>query len=150
MIDQKLFLQIIDTTPLVSIDLILLDADKKTLLGKRTNRPAQNYWFVPGGRIRKNEKLADAIIRISQTELNTSITIKDAQLLGAYDHIYDDNFAAADKINTHYVALGYQVIVDSNFKLTADTQHSEFQWWSQDKLLQSKEVHQNTKAYFQN
>lgn len=149
MIDQKSFLQIIDTTPLVSIDLILVNEEGNTLLGKRTNRPAQDYWFVPGGRIRKNEKLADAIVRISETELNATINLEDTQLLGAYDHIYDDNFAGVDSINTHYVALGFKVIIKDGFTLTADTQHSDMQWWSQEQLLQSEEVHQNTKAYFQ-
>jgi len=107
MISNKRFLKIIDSTPLVSIDLILGNQQGKTLLGKRTNRPAQGYWFVPGGCIRKNEKLADAIKRISLAELGTEITLGEAQLLGAYDHIYDDNFADVDGINTHYVVLAY-------------------------------------------
>ena len=150
MIDNKQFLTIIDATPLVSIDLILEDQQGNILLGKRRNRPAQGYWFVPGGRIRKNEKLADAIKRISLTELGTEITLDDGQLLGAFDHIYDDNFSGVEGINTHYVVLAYTIKLKDDFSIVTDDQHSEMKWWQLDALLDSPDVHDNTKSYFRN
>ena len=150
MINNKPFLKIIDTIPLISIDLILEDQHGKILLGKRSNRPAKNYWFVPGGRIRKNEKLADAIKRISLAELGSELTLSDGQLLGAFDHIYDDNFAGVDDINTHYVVLAYRIKLKEAFEIVADAQHSEMKWWRKEDLLDDAEVHQNTKAYFLN
>lgn len=149
MIDQQDFLSIIDKTPLVSIDLIIENPQGKVLLGKRTNQPAQGFWFVPGGRIRKNETLAVAIQRISNIELGTVFNLDDACLLGAYDHIYTDNFAGVESINTHYVALGYQLATDNDFTIKADKQHSELKWWKKEDLLLTEDVHQNTKAYFQ-
>jgi len=91
----------------VSIDLIVENPQGEFLLGQRVNPPAQGFWFVPGGRIRKNETLADAFRRISATELGVSLPLSRAQLLGAYEHIYNDNFLAEPGINTHYVVLGY-------------------------------------------
>lgn len=44
--------------PLVSIDLMIKNAQDQMLWGRRNNRPAQGYWFVPSGRICKNEGLA--------------------------------------------------------------------------------------------
>ena len=148
MVNNKQFLKIIDSTPLVSIDLTLEDQQGKILLGKRTNRPAQGYWFVPGGRIRKNERLADAIKRISLAELGTEFTLSDGQLLGAFDHIYNDNFSGVDGINTHYVVLAYKISLKENFEIVADDQHSEMKWWHKEDLLNAPDVHQNTKAYF--
>ena len=150
MVTDKQFLKIIDATPLVSIDLILENQHRKVLLGKRTSRPAQNYWFVPGGRIQKNEKLADAIKRISLAELGTELTLSDGQLLGAFDHIYDDNFSGVDGINTHYVVLAYNIKLKDNFEIEPDEQHSKMKWWNKEGLLKDSEVHQNTKAYFSN
>ncbi len=49
-LDRDTFKTIIDTTPLVSIDLLLRNAQGQILVGKRVNRPAQGFWFVPGGR----------------------------------------------------------------------------------------------------
>lgn len=146
--NQTKFLHIIDQTPLVSIDLILKNSQGKVLLGYRNNKPAQGYWFVPGGRIRKNETLAQAMSRISEVELGFSIAIEDTRLLGAYDHIYEDNFQGTPEVNTHYVALGHEVILEKMQLIEYDSQHAQVKWWSVAELLESTSVHQNTKAYF--
>jgi colanic acid biosynthesis protein WcaH len=152
MIPDKQFLQIIDNTPLVSIDLIIEDSQGKVLLGKRTNRPAQDYWFVPGGRIRKNETIAEAIIRISSTELGKELSINDLQLIGNYDHIYEDNYLGEDGVNTHYVVLAYRLkqprLIEVSMDKIRDDQHSEIRYWTREALLKADEVHPNTKAYF--
>lgn len=147
-INKNKFLEIIDSTPLVSIDFIIEDSAGNILLGKRVNRPAMNYWFVPGGRIRKNEKISDAMLRISLAELGSAIAIENAQLLGNYDHIYDDNAFAKQGINTHYVVLAYKVALPTDAVIKADEQHSEFKWWARQDLIDATDVHQNTKAYF--
>lgn len=152
-LDQKTFLNIIDHAPLVSIDLIVRNHEGKVLLGKRQNRPAQGYWFVPGGRVRKNETLADAFSRLTLCELGQKLAYHHARLIGAYDHLYSDNVANARRdedgqlISTHYVALGHEVsLIQAVASL--DDQHSEQAWWSVPELLASAEVHENTKAYF--
>lgn len=148
MLDEKTFLGVIDSAPLVSIDLIIEDHDGRVLLGKRVNRPARGYWFVPGGRVMKNEKLAEAIKRISAIELGISIDMPDAHLLGAFDHIYEDNCFAVEGINTQYVVLAYKLNIGDNTEVRPDYQHSEIRWWPKSELLTSPDVHHNTKAYF--
>ena len=54
------FLAVVAHAPLVSLDLVVRDPDGCVLVGLRTNRPAQGSWFVPGGRIYKNERVAEA------------------------------------------------------------------------------------------
>ena len=54
------FVEVVKKTPLVSIDLIVENDRNEVLLGFRKNEPAKNYWFVPGGRILKNERIAEA------------------------------------------------------------------------------------------
>ncbi|HEB83204.1 MAG TPA: GDP-mannose mannosyl hydrolase [Gammaproteobacteria bacterium] len=149
MIEDRQFLKIIEQTPLVSIDLIVENSQGEFLLGKRVNPPAQGFWFVPGGRIRKNETIADAFRRISATELGVSLSLPQAQLLGAYDHIYNDNFLAEPGINTHYVVLGYALKLMDTSAIVADDQHSQFRWWSRRDLLAANDVHENTKRYFE-
>ena len=55
-LSESTFQTIIGATPLVSIDLIVKNAKGEVLLGYRTNRPAQGYWFVPGGRVQKKSR----------------------------------------------------------------------------------------------
>jgi colanic acid biosynthesis protein WcaH len=68
MIPKKLnkeeFIEVLDRTPLIAIDLIIKDEKNRILLGKRTNEPAKGMWFVPGGRIFKNESIEEAFKRI--------------------------------------------------------------------------------------
>jgi colanic acid biosynthesis protein WcaH len=140
------FLRIVDATPLVSIDLIIRNERGEVLLGQRLNRPARDFWFVPGGRIWKNERVNEALRRISKREIG--VTIDQARLIGAFDHIYEDNFLGAPDVNTHYVVLGFEAHLSSSAKLVGDDQHGELKWWSVDELLASERVHENTKAYF--
>jgi colanic acid biosynthesis protein WcaH len=145
-LDNETFLKIVDATPLVSIDLILRNDKGEILLGKRVNRPAADLWFVPGGRIYKNEKVRAALKRIALAELG--VEVEDTKLIGAFDHIYDDNFAGREGISTHYVVLAYQYHLTSTSQFRPDNQHSELRWWEIKSLLASDEVHENTKAYF--
>ena len=146
MLNDKDFLRIIAATPLISIDLILRNQREEVLLGQRLNRPAQGCWFVPGGRIWKNERVADALRRISEREIGTVIT--ETKLIGVFDHIYPDNFLGAPDVNTHYVVLGMTASLSTQERLVTDDQHGELRWWTVDSLLASEVVHENTKAYF--
>lgn len=140
------FGRIITATPLVSIDLIVRNDQGQALLGFRRNRPASHCWFVPGGRIRKNERLSDALTRIARVELGSDV--QRGRLLGAFDHLYDDNALALPGVGTHYVALGYSCKLPPGARLQADAQHAELRWWDIDALLASPDVHDNTKLYF--
>ncbi|WP_081193744.1 NUDIX domain-containing protein [Halomonas sp. BC1] len=87
-LDESAFRTVVDATPLVSIDLIVKDAQGRVLLGQRVNRPACHYWFVPGGRIQKNEPLGEAFRRLTLTELGCEYERAQAQFQGVYEHLY--------------------------------------------------------------
>lgn len=146
LLEDPIFAGVIAATPLVSIDLIVWNKSAEVLLGKRQNRPAMGYWFVPGGRIRKNERLRDALKRIALGELGFTATA--GKLLGAFDHFYDDNTFGTPGFGTHYVALGYELKMSADTPIIQDAQHTEFKWWNVDALLLSDAVHPNTKLYF--
>ena len=147
-LDDKTFLEIVKSTPLVSIDLVMRNTAGEVLLGKRVNRPAKGDWFVPGGRIRKNEHIWDSISRISKAELGVSVTRGNLRFLGVFEHIYDDNFFEEEEVKTHYVVLAYECHLEDDARIELDSQHSETKWWSVKELLNSPDVHDYTKAYF--
>lgn len=78
-------------------------------MGRRINEPAKGTWFVPGGRIYKNEDLEDAFRRISNDELGVELTIIQAHLFGAFTHKYQTNALGAAGVTTHYVVLAYDL-----------------------------------------
>src|SRR6266487_4533983 len=90
-------------TPLVSIDIVVRSKDGRVLLGRRKNEPAKNSFFVPGGRITKNESLEAAFKRITAAELGLQMELKQARFIGVYEHIYQENAFGKLGFGTHYV-----------------------------------------------
>jgi colanic acid biosynthesis protein WcaH len=148
-LDKQTFSTVIASTPLVSIDLVVVNAKSEVLLGKRLNKPAQGFWFVPGGRIQKNETLDIAFQRLTLNELGVKFSIEQAQLLGPFTHLYTD-YVFGDDINTHYVAIAYKLVVDiEQLNLPMDSQHNQYRWLSPEMLLNNDDVHLHTKWYFE-
>lgn len=146
-LDTHTFQTVIAHTPLVSIDLIVENTQGQVLLGQRLNKPAKDFWFVPGGRILKDETMAQAFSRLTIEELGVELQLTDAQLIGPFEHFYADNFSG-DKFSTHYVVLGYRVILDIDLNQLPKEQHSHYQWFDVVTLLDSDDVHKHTKLYF--
>jgi colanic acid biosynthesis protein WcaH len=147
-LDKELFSKVIESTPLVSIDLVVKNNLGQTLLGQRLNKPARGFWFVPGGRILKDESLAAAFKRLTLDELGEEFNIAQGSLLGPYDHFYDDN-VFGDEFSTHYVAIAYVLLINHELNhLPVDIQHGSYQWFDIASLSNNEEVHINTQNYY--
>jgi colanic acid biosynthesis protein WcaH len=144
------FENVIRLTPLVSIDMIVRSSDGRVLLGRRNNEPAKGCFFVPGGRITKNETLAAAFRRISLAELGVEKQIGEARFLGVFEHLYPTNHFEREGFGTHYVTLAYELTSPVEDALLPKDQHGEYAWQTEAELLRSPIVHENTKAYFRN
>ncbi len=82
---------VVESNPLVSIDLPVQSEQGEYLLGVRKNRPAQGHWFVPGGRVQKNETLDAAFRRLTSQELGIEPERSTATFKGVYQHFYPDS-----------------------------------------------------------
>ncbi len=148
-INKELFASIVKNTPLISIDLIIYNSDEEVLLGYRNNLPARNTWFVPGGRIRKDEKFEEAFNRITLEELGTKISIEKAEFKGVYEHHYPgENFAGLAGFGTHYIVLAFALKMNQSAMNMPNSQHREYRWLKPDEILFADDVHQNVKNYF--
>lgn len=146
-LSQEDFATVVRSTPLISIDLIVENARGEFLLGKRTNRPAQGFWFVPGGRVQKNEPLADAFERLTQAELGMRLPLTAGEFYGVWQHFYDDNFSGTD-FSTHYIVLGFRLKVNQADLALPDAQHEAYRWLTPAALVADENVHDNSRAYF--
>ena len=148
-LDGEQFKGVVGTTPLISIDLIVRNTISQALLGRRNNRPAQGDWFVPGGRITKNETIADAYARLLYKELGVKGgSIDDAKFLGVYQHFYADS-VFGDSPSTHYIVLGFEICLESvDICSVPLDQHDDYKWFDEAALLEMSEVHHYTKDYF--
>jgi colanic acid biosynthesis protein WcaH len=145
---QEEFAAVVRNTPLVSIDLVVRDPAGRVLLGVRRNEPAKGFWFVPGGRIAKDEPIADAFRRLCRVELNLDLTIEDGAFLGVYEHFYDTNFTQQGGFGTHYVVLGYSILLDEAPLDLPREQHERYRWFTVDEIRSDQRVHPHTRWYF--
>ncbi|MDR6388199.1 GDP-mannose mannosyl hydrolase [Paraburkholderia phenoliruptrix] len=149
MLTELDFLDVVRLTPLVAIDLIVSDADGRILIGHRRNRPARGTWFVPGGRILKDETLDAAFSRIADAELGVAkLARASARFEGVFEHHYSDNFAGEPGVSTHYIVLAYAFSLADSERLGRPDQHSDYLWLTPAELVARDDVHDNTKAYF--
>lgn len=143
------FLEVVERTPLVSIDFLIRDSEGNVLLGFRRQAPAKNSWFVPGGRIKKGEPRVDAMARILKRELKLILRPEDALFRGVYEHRYDDNVSENGQFGTHYVVLAYELNLDRKcLSLVPTRDHSDWKWLSVPALRRDECVHEKTRDFF--
>lgn len=146
-LDKKTFEVVIDSAPLFSIDLVCLNNKNQVLFGKRINRPAKDFWFTPGGRVYKNESLADAFKRISLSELGKTLEIQNAKPLGLFEHFYEDSVFSND-ISTHYLNVPYLVEFKTELNQSLpNEQHSCYKWVDLDSVKRDDSIHKFGKIY---
>ena len=134
-LDPQDFERIIRCTPLVSIDIIVRSRDGRVLVGRRKNEPARNHFFVPGGRITKNESLQAAFKRITLAELGFLMEFKQARFIGVFEHIYKENVFEKQGFGTHYIVLAYELILSDAPASFPTQQHEDYVWKTERELL---------------
>jgi colanic acid biosynthesis protein WcaH len=143
------FIEVVKNAPLISIDLIIENPEGGILLGWRNNLPAKGYWFVPGGRIRKDERFEEAFRRIAYDETGLKVNVEETDFLGIYQHIYPgENFSGDPSFGTHYIVIAYRIKLNSSPETLPKDQHADYWWASVDEILDNPNVHINTQNYF--
>ena len=135
-LDAATFKTVVESTPLVSIDLCLVCEDQ-LLMGLRQNEPLKGQWFIPGGRLFKNERWQDGLARIAKTELGLTVNIDNFELMGVWDHFYG-NSAINESVSTHYVNLPHVCYLESWPELALDAQHEAVRWFDIPSLIKDK------------
>lgn len=86
MIPEEDYKKIIKLMPTCCVDAIIVK-DNKYLLVKRGLEPAKNQWWVIGGRLLKNERVADCAIRKAKEEVGLETEFD--KILGVYETMFD-------------------------------------------------------------
>jgi ADP-ribose pyrophosphatase YjhB (NUDIX family) len=112
-IPSRLYNQITKWLPIVSVEAVIV-MDKSLLLLKRTNQPAQGQWWFPGGRIKKEESLEEALRREIKEE--TGLELATYKLINVYSRVFPER---------HDITIAYLCKCKES-KIILDKEHSEF------------------------
>ncbi|MDP5029039.1 GDP-mannose mannosyl hydrolase [Paraglaciecola sp.] len=146
MLNDSDFRHVIKNAPLFSIDLIVLNERRELLFGLRKNEPASGFWFVPGGRVFKNEPLVKAYHRISLAELGASFKMENFTSLGLFEHFYENSFVD-ELISTHYINTACLLIINSQQLKLPLEQHEDYRWVVVDSIESDKSIHHYSKVF---
>lgn len=112
-VPQNIFNYIEKHMPFSSVDMIIRYGDQGIILTKRSIRPYNGWWHLPGSVILKNEKMADTIKRSAKEELG--IEVADPMFIGNYEL-----FTKSRHYITHTFAVEYKA-----GKIKLDSQSSD-------------------------
>ena len=125
-IPEKLYREIVKNMPISCVDVVIAGRGK-FLMGKRKNKPAQGKWWFVGGRIRKGERLEQAVCRHVKTETGVS-QVKIKKILGTTETFFKDS---AQGPGTHTVNTTFFVeIPRGKVFLSVNSDNSELVWFS--------------------
>lgn len=82
---------------------------------------SEKYWAVPGGLVKNDESLSDAVIRELHEETNVQLTFME-QLYTFGDDVFRDS-------RNRVISIAYYALVDaSNLEIKADSDAERVQW----------------------
>lgn len=113
----------------VAVDAVVFGYEQKelsVLLIKRGVEPFKGTWALPGGLVLENESLEDAVQRELQEE--TGVTID------YLEQLYTFGIPGRDPRNRVVSVTYFGLVSPNHFKINADTDADEVQWFSIHKL----------------
>lgn len=124
-IPDELYREIINAIPFVCVDIVIKNGNS-FFLAKRKSEPAQGQWFLPGGRVLKNEKLEDAAYQKVQQE--TGLNVKIEKILGVDETMFPVSTFGVPTHSVNVVFLATTTNPETTVHL--DNQNDEYQWYT--------------------
>ncbi len=117
---------ILENVPLVCVN-VIIPKDNTVLVVYRLEESAKGEWWIPGGRVYKNEKLGDTAVRIARQEVGLDVTVK--KLVGIYDEMFDKGAIPDLKDGVHYISIIFLCEpVDEAREIKLDETSAAYRW----------------------
>jgi ADP-ribose pyrophosphatase YjhB (NUDIX family) len=120
-IPEQTYKEILKVMPVCCVDLVITH-DNKFLLLKRGKQPAKGQWWLPGGRLLKNEKIRHAALRKAREE--TGLDCEFVKELGINEGIFDDGPFG---FGVHTVGVVCMLKAKTG-KVVLDSAHTDYKW----------------------
>lgn len=125
LIPADVYRVILDNIPLICVDLVIVK-DNKVFLIKRKNKPSEGFYWLQGGRMKKNEGIEECGIRKAALELNIpEEKIKITKYLGTFSTEFNDS---EHGVASHTVNVTFQAEIE-DIPLGFDRDHSDGKWF---------------------
>lgn len=119
--------KIIKSMPILCIDVIIINPQKKYLLVKRKNEPLKSEYWIPGGRIFHYENINNGIDRILHNEVNIIANDLKKFFIGVYQDFFNEN-SFESNTKYHTISIVFQINIDNKFQIKLDNQSENYIW----------------------
>ena len=122
-IPAEVYSKVIDMMPILCVDIIIMHQGK-IILVKRKNKPLQDRFWIPGGRVLKGESMETAATRKVKEELG--IDIKNLKPIGYFEEHFKENdneFGVSSGVHTVSIVFSAEPI---SLDIKLDKQSSEW------------------------
>ena len=121
-IPENVYKTFFENMPIFCID-FLINCDEEFLLLKRNEEPLKGLFWMPGGRLQKNEKIENFSIRVQTREVGRYF--KNYILIGFSNYFFK---YSANSRATHTPTLLFEINIKSKFIPKIDNTHAEYDW----------------------
>lgn len=127
MIPAERYKMILEEMPIVCIDSVIVNASGEYLLVKRNNQPLKGEYWLPGGRLMKNETLREAVKRKMNQELGIDVEIE--KLLGFFETVFKKT--TVDVVGGFHAVSFVFLLKPLQEKIVLDNQSSNWKWFKE-------------------
>jgi len=125
LISNKQYQKIIESMPILCVDIIIMNSKGKYLLIKRANEPLKGEWWVIGGRVHKGETLEEAATRKVREE--TSLEINNPIAVGYYEDVNEKTPFGSD-CSQHSTSIVFSAKVYDDQQIKLDYQSTDWKY----------------------
>lgn len=111
--------------PIVCVDCLVVNERGEFLLVRRVNEPLRGEYWLPGGRVRKGERLTDAVHRKMREEIGVDVDV--VENVGFFEEFYDKTEENAEG-GVHSISFVY-LVKPKSYNIKLDTQSSVCGWF---------------------
>lgn len=127
-LSADIYTKVVESLPICCVDVFVYNPhSQKYLMILRKDKPAQNLFFVPGGRLLKGESFFGGAERKIKEE--TGLDITATQKIDVYSTIFPDSQWGCQ---THTINIVIFAVLKPDQKITLDAHHGDYAWVSRD------------------
>jgi colanic acid biosynthesis protein WcaH len=116
--------RVASAVPIICVDCLVVNEEGQFLLVKRANPPLKDEYWVPGGRVYKNERLIDAVHRKMREEIGVDVEVVVS--LGIFE--YFDGTPEREDPGFHTVSIVY-LVKPLSYEIKIDNQSTDWGWF---------------------
>lgn len=124
-ISEEEYAGILEKMPICCVD-IVIHRHNKVILILRKNEPFKGFYWVPGGRVIKKERLEEAALRKASEE--TGLEVELIRKIGVYETISEKSPFKSMTTGVHSVNIVFLAKAIEGSEEKIDKNHKSFMW----------------------